>query len=32
MNNLEAILDYGSKNLRLGVFDKESKNVTDPKW
>ena len=27
MNNFEAILDYGSKNLRLGVFDKESKNV-----
>ncbi len=27
MSNIEAILDYGSKNLRLSVFDKGSKNL-----
>ena len=27
MKNFEAIIDFGSKNLRLGVFDLESKNI-----
>ena len=25
MNNFETIIDFGSKNLRLGVFDQLSK-------
>ena len=27
MNNINAIIDLGSKNLKLGVFDKEKKNI-----
>ncbi len=27
MNNYDAVLDFGSKNLRLGIFDKTSKNI-----
>ena len=27
MNNFKAIIDFGSKNLRLGIFDKSSKNI-----
>ena len=27
MNNFEAIIDFGSNNLRLAVFDQESKNI-----
>ena len=25
MNNFETIIDFGSKNLKLGVFDQSSK-------
>ena len=27
MNNFETILDFGSKNLRLAIFDEKSKNI-----
>ena len=27
MKNFEAIIDFGTKNLRLGVFDLASKNI-----
>ncbi len=27
MNNFETIIDFGSNNLRLGVFDQDSKNI-----
>ena len=27
MSNYEAIIDFGSKNLRLGIFDQVSKNI-----
>lgn len=27
MNNYDAVLDFGSKNLKLGIFDKETKNI-----
>ena len=27
MSNFEAIIDIGSKNLRLGIFDNTSKNI-----
>ena len=27
MKNFEAVIDFGTKNLRLGVFDLESKNI-----
>ena len=27
MRNFETIIDFGSKNLRIGVFDKTSKNI-----
>ncbi len=27
MNNFESIIDFGSNNLRLGVFDKDSKSI-----
>ena len=31
MNNLDTIIDFGSKNLRLGVFDQKSKNIYSSK-
>ena len=27
MNNFETILDFGSTNLRLAIFDQKSKNI-----
>ena len=27
MRNFETIIDFGSKNLRIGVFDKTLKNI-----
>ena len=27
MNNYDAVLDFGSKNLRLGIFDQSLKNI-----
>ena len=27
MNNFEAVIDCGSQNLRLGVFDRTLKNI-----
>ena len=27
MNNYDAVLDLGSKNLRLGIFDQSLKNI-----
>ena len=31
MNNFETIIDFGSKNLRIGVFDQDSKNIYSSK-
>ncbi len=27
MNNFEAVIDLGSKNLKLGIFDLSSQNI-----
>ena len=27
MTDFETIIDFGSKNLKIGIFDKESKNI-----
>ena len=27
MNNLNAVIDYGSKNLRLGIFNETFKSI-----
>ena len=31
MNNFDAIIDVGSKNLKLGVFNNENKNIYSAK-
>ena len=31
MNNFDAIIDFGSQNLRLGIFDTNNKNIYNSK-